>query len=158
MFKNIHTLKTKDQKTLSIKWACLYFGSQWKFWFQIWFIVTLYNKMGDIRKCNSYFFTKCDKSVNKMCQLFYYKIWQFYYKCELLRKVTTITKCAGTQVNLTHYQAIISVQFPIKSYIYQGRYCVQLNNKHKKIISTNHMILSQINYWNRTEFGFTAFY
>ena len=62
----------------------------------------LQNVTDIIRKCDdSYFITKCDKSLMQNVSFFYYKMRQFYYKTRqllqrktiLLQIATFITKC-----------------------------------------------------------------
>ena len=51
----------------------------------------LQNAADIIAKCDSYLIAKCDKSYDKMRQMFYYKMWQFYYKIrQLLQNVSIL--------------------------------------------------------------------
>ena len=61
----------------------------------------LQNATDVITKCDSYFFSKCDRSLLQNASTFYYKMRQFYYKMRQssqiattsLQNATVITKC-----------------------------------------------------------------
>ena len=61
----------------------------------------LQNATDVITKCDSYFFSKCDRSLLQNASAFYYKMRQFYYKMRQssqiattsLQNATVITKC-----------------------------------------------------------------
>ena len=55
----------------------------------------LQNAKDIIKKCDSYFITKCDS---------YHKLWRFYYKMrQLLQNATFITNCDSTHIILPNY-------------------------------------------------------
>ena len=50
----------------------------------------LQNATDVITKCDSYFFSKCDRSLLQNASAFYYKMRQFYYKMRRLLQIVTV--------------------------------------------------------------------